>query len=185
VDCVEVADLLLADEPGHHPELDEHVLGCAACANVARGLARLDVILSSTVVVVPPADLQLRLSQLVAVEAGRLAHRPWWQQVRELDVGDWLSRRPQMIAAQGLAAIMLALASWQIFGWLTAFQPVVGDIGYAMELVAASPAVAYVGNISIDFQSLALWSLVGIAGWLISENGLIGRQLAASGVQLP
>jgi len=39
----------------------------------------------------------------------------------------------------GLAAVMLALASWQIFGVLSAFQPVVGDVGYAMELVAGSP----------------------------------------------
>src|SRR5262249_58956346 len=26
--------------------------------------------------------------------------------------------RPNAVAAQGLAAVMLALASWQIFGWL-------------------------------------------------------------------
>lgn len=185
MDCVDVADRLLAAEPGHDPELDAHVLACASCAHVARGLARVDAILSSTIVVVPPADLQLRLTQLVALETARLAHKPWWQPVRELDVGGWLARRPQMIAVQGLAAIMLALASWQIFGWLTAFQPVVGDVAYAMELVAASPAVVYLGNISIDFQSLALWSMVGMAGWLISENGLIGRRLAASGLQLP
>jgi hypothetical protein len=185
VDCVDVADRLLADEPGHDLELDEHVLGCAACAHITRGLARLDVILSSSVVVAPPADLQLRLSELVALEAARPAHKPWWQPLRELDVSGWLTRRPQMIAVQGLAAIMLALATWQIFGWLTAFQPVVGDVAYAMELVASSPAVVYLGNISIDFQSLAVWSMVGMAGWLISENGLIGRRLAASGLQLP
>jgi hypothetical protein len=184
VDCVDVADRLLAAEPERDSELDEHVLGCSACTSVARGLARLDVILSSTVVIVPPAELQLRLAQ-IALEAARPAHLSLWQRARELDVGGWVTRRPQMIAAQGLAAIMLALATWQIFGWLSAFQPVVGDVAYAMELVAGSPAVAYVGNISIDFQSLGLWLLVGIGGWLISENGLIGRRLAASGLQLP
>ena len=63
-----------------------------------------------------------------------------------------------MIAVQGLAAVMLALASWQLFGWLTAFQPVVGDIAYAVELVASSPAVAYVGNISIDFKTETIWA---------------------------
>ncbi|MBV9325057.1 MAG: hypothetical protein JO352_14850 [Chloroflexi bacterium] len=184
MDCVEVADLLLAPEPGRDPQLAAHVQDCPACAHMASGLARVDAILSSSVVVVPPAHLQVALSQL-ALEAARPARLAWWQPVRELDVGGWLTRRPQMIAAQGLAAVMLALASWQIFGWLSTFQPVVGDVAYAMELVAASPAVAYLGNISIDFQSLTLWSLVGIAGWLISENGLIGRRIAASGLQLP
>jgi hypothetical protein len=186
VDCIEVADRLLADEPGHDPELDQHVVGCAACAHVARGLARLDAVLMSTLVVEPPAELQLRLAQL-ALEVGRPTQQLWWQRLRELgqDVSRWLPQRPQMVAAQGLAAVMLALASWQIFGWLSAFQPVIGDVGYAMELVAGSPAVGYVSNISIDFQSLGLWSLVGIAGWLVSENGLIGRQIAASGLRLP
>jgi hypothetical protein len=184
VDCVDVADRLLADEPGHDSELDEHVDTCAACGYVARGLARVDVLLASTLVVAPPPDLQVRLAQ-IALEAARPVPRPWWQRAGALDVSGWLSRRPQMIAVQGLAAVMLALASWQLFGWLTAFQPVVGDIAYAVELVASSPAVAYVGNISIDFQSLGLWLVVGMAGWLISENGLIGRRLAASGLQLP
>jgi hypothetical protein len=176
--------MLLADEPGHDPELAAHVDGCAACAHVARGLARLDVLLASALVIAPPHDLQLRLAH-IALEAARPLPRPWWQRAAGLDVSGWLSRRPQMIAVQGLAAVMLALASWQLFGWLTAFQPVVGDIAYAVELVATSPAVAYVGNISIDFQSLGLWLVVGMVGWLISENGLLGRGLAASGLQLP
>ena len=184
MDCVEITDRLLAEEPGHDPELDEHVVGCAACAQLARGVARLNAVLSSALVVVPPLDLQYRLAQ-VALDAARPLPRPWWQQVRAFDLSHWLAQRPQMIAAQGLAAVMLALASWQIFGWLSAFQPVVGDVAYAMELVAASPAVAYVGNISIDFQSLGLWLLVGMGGWLISENGLIGRRIAASGLRLP
>jgi len=184
VNCVDVADLLLADEPGHPPELDEHVRGCAACAHIAGGLARLEVVLASALRVEPPGELQARLAQ-IALEAARPLPRPWWRQLADLDGSFWLARQPQTIAVQGLAAVMLALASWQIFGWLSVFQPVVGDVAYAMELVAASPAVAYVGNISIDLQSLVIWSLVGIAGWLISENGLIGRRIAASGVRLP
>ncbi len=184
MDCVDVADRLLADEPGHDPELAQHVDRCAPCARMARGLKRLDVVLTSTLVVLPPPDLQLRLEQ-IALEAARPLARPWWQQVRTLDVSGWLSQRPQMIAVQGLVAVMLALASWQVFGWLTTFQPVVGDVAYAMELVASSPAVAYLGNVSIDFQSLGLWLMVAMVGWLVSENGLLGRRLAASGVQLP
>ncbi|MBV9581629.1 MAG: hypothetical protein JO057_23880 [Chloroflexi bacterium] len=184
MDCVDVVDRLLAQEPWADAELDAHVRECAGCGHMARGLARVDAILSTTVVVVPPAELQFRLSQLV-LEAGLPVRQTLWQRVRVPELSTWLAQRPQMIAVQGLAAVMLALASWQIFGWLSAFQPVVGDVAYAMELVAASPAVAYLGNISIDFQSLGLWLLVGMAGWLISENGLIGRRLAASGVQLP
>jgi hypothetical protein len=184
VDCVDVTDRLLADEPGHDRELDEHVVGCPVCAQIARGVARLNVVLSSALVVQPPLDLQVRLAQ-VALEAARPLPQPWWQQIRAFDVSRWLAQRPQTIAVQGLAAVMLALASWQIFGWLSAFQPVVGDVAYAMELVAASPAVAYFGNISIDFQSLGLWLVVGMAGWLVSENGLIGRGIASSGLQLP
>jgi hypothetical protein len=84
-----------------------------------------------------------------------------------------------MVAAQGLAAIMLALASWQVFGWLTAFQPVVGDVGYAMELVVGSPAAVYLGGLQFDLQSMVLWSLVGVGGWLVSEDGLIGRRLSS------
>jgi hypothetical protein len=184
VDCVAVADRLLADEPEQAPELDEHVRGCPACAHVARGLASLDIVLSSTLRVEPPAELQVRLAQ-IALDAARPLPRPWWRQLVDLDGSFWLARRPQTIAVQGLAALMLALASWQIFSWLAVFQPVVGDVAYAMELVAASPAVAYIGNISIDLQSLVIWSLVAIAGWLISENGLIGRRIAASGLRLP
>jgi hypothetical protein len=84
-----------------------------------------------------------------------------------------------MIAAQGLAAIMLALASWQVFGWLSAVQPVVGDVGYAVELVIASPATAYLGGLQIDLQTMTLWSLVGVGGWLVSEASPIGRRISS------
>jgi hypothetical protein len=184
VDCVEVNEKLLAEEGSADPEVDRHVAGCLSCAHIARGLARLDSVLSATLLVVPPLALQQQLQQL-AMQAAQPALVPWWQQVLRFDLTHWLAQRPQMIAAQGLAAVMLALASWQIFGWLSAFQPVVGDVAYAMELVAASPAVAYLGSMQIDFQSLGIWSVVGIAGWLISENGAIGRRIASSGLRLP
>jgi hypothetical protein len=74
---------------------------------------------------------------------------------------------------------MVALASWQIFGWLTAFQPVIGDIGYAMQLVVASPAVVYLGGLQLDVQSLVIWSVVGALGWLVSENGVLGQRLSS------
>jgi hypothetical protein len=182
VDCVEIADRLLEREFGHDPEVDAHVVDCAHCSQVARGLAHLDAVLTSVLVVEPPLELQRSLAQLAA-EAARPRGEPWWRRVPELVRS--LTERPQLVAAQGLAAVLLALASWQIFGWLTAVQPVLGNVGYAVELVAASPAVAYVGNAQIDLQSLGLWSVVGILGWLVSENGLIGRRLASSGLRLP
>ena len=136
----------------------------------------------SAVVVEPPLELQRVLAQM-ALEAARPQAVPWWRRLPA--IAQSLTERPQLVAAQGLAAIMLALASWQIFGWMSTFQPVVGNVAYAFELVAASPAVAYVGNVQIDFQSLGLWSVVGMIGWLVSENGLIGRRFAASGLHLP
>jgi hypothetical protein len=184
MDCVEVSQKLLVDEGSADPEMDQHVAECVACTRIARGLARLDSVLGATLIVVPPLGLQQRLQQL-AMEAAQPAIVPWWQQVLHFNLTRWLAQRPQMIAAQGLAAVMLALASWQVFGWLSAFQPVVGDVAYAVELVAASPAVAYLGSMQIDFQSLGIWSVVGIAGWLISENGVIGRRIASSGLRLP
>src|SRR5437868_6835907 len=161
MDCVDVTDRLLADEPGHDPELQQHVSRCGRCAHVAQGLVRLDAVVRSVVVSVPPLDLQQRLAQLT-IDAVRPPRLQWWKRLGELNLTAWLAQRPQMVAAQGLAAVMLALASWQIFGWLSAVQPVVGDVAYAMELVAGSPAVAYLGTFQVDFQSLGLWSLVGI-----------------------
>jgi hypothetical protein len=152
------------------------------------GLGRLDVVLTSSLVVVPPLDLQRQLAQL-AFDYARPAPTPWWVgatgALGQLNLANLLAQRPQMIAAQGLASIMVALAGWQIFGWLTAFQPVVGDVAYAMELVAASPASTYLGGLQFDFQSMAVWSLVGIGGWLISENGWLGRRLSATRQRQP
>jgi hypothetical protein len=178
VQCVDFTERLLVIEPGIDPELDRHVAECVSCAHVARGLTQLDGVLTSALVVAPPLDLQRQLAQL-AFEAARPRQAPWWRRLSELNVSEWLAQRPQMVAAQGLAAIMLALASWQVFGWLTAFQPVVGDVGYAMELVAGSPAAVYLGGLQFDLQSTVMWSLVGIGGWLVSEDGLIGRRLSS------
>jgi hypothetical protein len=178
LDCVEITEKLLAEDLSDDPELDQHVACCPACAVIARGLQRLDRALSATLLVSPPLELQTSL-MAIALSAAQ-PQLSFWQQLRQ-----WLAQRPQMVAAQGLAAIMLALASWQVFGWLSAFQPVVGDVAYAVELVAASPAAVYLGSVQIDFQSLGIWSMVGILGWLVSDNGLVGRRLASSGLQLP
>jgi hypothetical protein len=189
VQCPDVTERLLADERGRDPDLDRHVAGCVRCAHVARQLDRLDGVLGTTLIVAPPPELQRQLAQLVLEAARPAPSVPWWARVStaigQWNPAEWLAQRPQMVAVQGLAAVMLALSTWQIFGWLTAFRPVVGDVAYAIELVAASPAAVYLGGLQIDLQSLGLWSLVGLAGWLISEDGLIGRQLSSRRLPLP
>jgi hypothetical protein len=177
--CDDVTEQLLASDRGLDAELDRHVAGCQLCAHVARGVLRLDAILATTLVVEPPLDLQRQLAQL-ALSAAKPAPLPWWRRAIQGELNfAWPVLRPNVVAAQGLAAVMVALASWQIFGWLTAFRPVVGDVGYAVELVAASPAMAYLGGLQIDVQSLGLWSLIGILGWLVSENGVLGQRLSS------
>jgi hypothetical protein len=183
VDCLEVAEKWLVGELREDLELMRHAAECVGCARMARGLARVDTLLVAAVVVSPPLDLQRRLAQLVA-DSTMPVPVPWWRQILQFDFTNVVAR-PQMVAVQGLAALMLALASWQIFGFVSAVQPVIGDVGYAMELVAASPAAVYLGSVQIDFQSLGIWSVVGIAGWLISENGLVGRRIASRGQQVP
>jgi hypothetical protein len=176
------------EESGADPELEQHIASCARCSHTAFGLDRVDDVLRTSLVVVPPLELQRQLLQL-AYAAARPRTRPWWERAREAlgqaNLADWLAQRPQAVTVQGLAAVVLALASWTIFGWISAFQPVVGDVAYAMELVAASPAAVYLGSVQFDFQSLGVWSTVGLLGWLISENGLIGRQIGSSRLQLP
>jgi len=182
--CVDATERLLSDELGSDAELQEHVAACAVCAHVAGGLGRLDSLLRTTVLLAPPLDLQRQLVEL-AVQASRPQRAPWWQRLPDINPAEWWAQRPQMIAAQGLAALMLALASWQALGFVSTFGPVVGDVGYAMQLVAASPAALYLSGIQIDLQSLGLWSLVGLGGWLISDNGLVGRRFTRSAAALP
>jgi anti-sigma factor RsiW len=186
--CEHITELLLADdEGGRTPEVDQHLASCTRCAHVAQGVGHLNAVLQSVLVAEPPLELQRQLAALVETEAVTVAaprRAAWWSR---LFSGDFklpeLVLRPNTIAAQGLAAIMLALASWQMFGWLSTFQPVVGDIGYAVQLVATSPASAYLGGLQIDFQSLGVWSVVGLAAWLVSDTGPIGRRLP--GLRLP
>jgi hypothetical protein len=177
--CDDVAEQLLTRDSSLDAELDGHIASCSRCARVAQGVVRLDSILASALIVQPPLDLQRQLAQLV-LSVAQPQPLPWWRRALQGELKfDWLVVRPNVVAAQGLAAVMVALASWQIFAWLTAFRPVVGDVAYAMELVAASPAVVYLGGLQIDVQSLGIWSLVGVVGWLVSENGALGQRVSA------
>ena len=179
-----VIDLLLTDEAAADRRVGQHLGACRHCQHVARGLQRLDSVLRVAVVVQPPLELQHQLVALVDMAARPRPledARPWWSRLLS---GEWLRLSPNMAAVQGLATMVLALVGWQVFGWLNAVRPVVGDVGYAMQLVAASPASIYVGGIQVDAQSLGLWSLVGALGWLVSDAGPVGRWLARR-IRLP
>lgn len=176
--CDAVIDLLLSDAAAVEGRVGEHLAACPRCQHVAHGLQRLEGVLRSAVVVQPPLELQHRLAALVDAAARprpETDSTPWWSRLLS---GEWLRLSPNLAAAQGVAAMVLALVGWQVFGWLNAVRPVVGDVGYAMQLVVASPASIYVGGFQVDAQSLGMWSAVGACGWLLSDAGPVGRWLA-------
>src|SRR5262249_3495825 len=105
VDCLEVANKWLLGEFREDLELMRHVAECTGCARMARGLTRVDTLVAAAVVVAPPLDLQRRLSQLV-IESTQPAPLPWYRQIVQFDFSNLLAR-PQMVAVQGLAALLL------------------------------------------------------------------------------
>jgi hypothetical protein len=110
----------------------------------------------------------------LARAAARPAEPTWWQRLRAWFDG-LVVARPNLASAQSLAALMLVLVAWQVLGWLNTFTPMVGDVPYAVELVASSPAAAYLSGLqSFDLQSLLMWAGVGFVGWLVSESGPLG-----------
>jgi len=179
VHCAAVAEQLLAadDDLDLEDEVERHVADCGACATLARRLSRLDDVLQSRLFIEPPRDLQLRL-----VGIANAAARPelgWWERLRAWLVDGLLPIRPNVVIAQSLTALMVVLAGWQVIGWLNNWTPVLGDVPYAMELVASSPAVVYLNGLQgVDVQSLLMWSGVGLVGWMLSESGPIGRSRA-------
>ena len=183
--CSDVAERLLTDEPPYDREVEAHLAECPRCVRVSRGLERLDHVLAANIVVPPPVDLQHTLARIAAEAARPPANTRWWRRLPGFDLADLFGQRPQVVLAQGFAALLVAVASWQIFGWINTLQPVIGDPGYALELVVGSPAAAYLGGMQVDLQSLGLWSVVGVAGWLLSDAGPIGRRLASTRLRLP
>jgi anti-sigma factor RsiW len=179
VQCAGVVDQLLAadDDLDLQTEVQSHLADCARCARLARQLGRLEGVLQSALVVEPPRELQKQLAEL-ARTAARPTERPSWSRLRGW-FDSLLLARPNLAIAQGLAALMVVLAGWQVLGWLNTFTPMVGDVPYAVQLVASSPAAAYLGGIqSFDVQSLLIWSGIGLVGWLFSESGplrVVGR----------
>jgi hypothetical protein len=138
-------------------EIDQHLIGCTACAAYAERTAAVDVLARPALLVAPPLDLQLRLAALVQTQPVYLPIAP---------------ESPFLgVVAWAIAAALGALAAWQVFGWLQDYPLVVGDVGVALEIVLGSPGLRYLAEIQIDLPGLLLWSGLGVVAWLFSPSG--------------
>ena len=182
--CVDVTERLLAGEPNapDQREVAQHVVTCAGCTSIARGLRRLDTVVRAVVVVAPPMDLQRELARLVLAETAAPVSASWWERFSAWLRSAWA---PQRVALQGALVLVVALTGWQVFGALSSVQPVVGDAGYALQLVVASPASTYLSGVHLDGQSLGVWSIVGLIGWALSDDNILSGRLAALRKRLP
>jgi hypothetical protein len=168
VRCSDVAALLLA------PDSDEtradavaaHTASCARCAIVAARVRQLDAVLGTTLVEEPPLALQQQLLALVQTQP---AGSHWWD-VLAFSTSLWVVR-PHSALAHAFAAICVLLAGWQVFAWLSTAIATIGDVPYALQLIASSPAPTYLGDVQIDIPALVAWSLVGLGAWAVSESG--------------
>ena len=123
--------------------------------------ARVDAALRTSLVVEPPMALQARLRPLALTGDGLGWLPSLWQTLRA---------RPAVLAGQLAALAVLAYAVVQLVSWLGTLPVVVGDIPYAFELLALSPAVDVLGQLEGVLQQLGLWLLIGAAGWLLAQS---------------
>ncbi len=158
--CHDVAARVFA---GDASDLDliEHADACPRCRLVAARVAQLDLILGATLLEPPPLVLQERL--LALTQPTPITS---WRHALGL-----ILTRPHATLAHAFAAICVVLAGWQVFVWLGNAGAAIGDIPYALQLIASSPASAYLGGVQADVPALATWSAVGAAAWAISETG--------------
>jgi hypothetical protein len=170
VHCRDVTAHLLAAEPdAAEPDgalVRAHVAGCAACATVARRVQRLDAILRATLVQEPPPALQQQLLALVqtgVVVQPRVGH--WWDVV--LFSSALWAVRPHTVLANAVAAVCVLLAGWQVFAWLGSLPALIGDVPYALQVLASSPSIGGLG----DLQGLMWWLVAGALAWSVSESG--------------
>ncbi len=158
--CDDIAARLFSGDAGDG-DLLEHADACPRCRLVAGRVTQLDLILRSALLEPPPLVLQqhlLALTQPTPITS--------WRHALGL-----ILTRPHATLAHAFAAICVVLAGWQVFVWLSNAGAVVGDIPYALQLIASSPATAYLGGVQADAPALVTWSAVGAAAWAISESG--------------
>ncbi|MHB8619969.1 MAG: hypothetical protein ACYDAG_10420 [Chloroflexota bacterium] len=158
--------------PGVDPgaPLATHLFGCAACRAFASSIGQVDVLVRQALVVEPPVELRSRLMaviQEVAVPApvvrpsalvvapgpAREARRSW--------------SRPLLAAGMALMGTAVSIALWQLVGVLVSLRPVLGNVPYALDLVAASPAPQLLTDLLVNAGTVSLWVLAGLTCWLL------------------
>ena len=158
MNCEDVRAEILLDERSDATE--RHLLDCQACTAYVARLARLDALLMPELVVEPSLELQASLLQIA--KSAAVQPVPAWKWALGLV---W----SPTAAALTVAGITTGLALWQIMGWLTAFAAMLGNVPYALEVLANSPAVSVLAESSADFAQIGVWALLGVGLWLFSD----------------
>lgn len=189
MDCGDVRAAMMLDRGAADPDARAHAGTCAGCSSVAARSARLDTLLSQTLLVDPPLDLQASLlaiartharvdaAPLVALRpagaAWRLAPPAWLDRLRIPLV--W-KPGTDALGVRMVALLSLSLAVLQVLGWVEAAPVFARELLLAVQLVAASPALPYLPDVQgwgADVQSLAVWLGVGAVGWGLARLGLV------------
>jgi hypothetical protein len=138
----------------------------------------LDSLLRSVVVVEPPFELGPRLASLVPGPALAVTpdHGAWERLLTRVDA--WLPRTG-VLAIQFVLLAVLAFGVMQFVTWAGSVGAVIGDVPYALQVLALSPAATYLPDIQALATQLGMWLVIGLAGWLFSQ-GILGGQQTAS-----
>jgi hypothetical protein len=158
------SSLVVAPPAGLRARLAD-VLSEAAAARVQRAVC-------SSLVVEPPAELRARLAALAPRRTDAASETEGWL------AGIWrnLQARPGVLAGQLAALAVLAYAVTQLLAWVGSFPIVWGDVPYALELLALSPAVDYLSQVEAVIQQFGLWLVVAAAGWILAQGAPWQRQ---------
>ena len=157
----------LLDGSDHSEAIRAHLLACAGCARAAERTARLDALLARSVVLEPPAALQAQLASIALAAAhpapvAAPARVTWIQPLRRLF--------GPMALAHAAVLLMLALAGRRVVETVEGVQPMLGNVGYAIELISTSPALFYLGDAAGNGLSLLGWGAAGVAAVLVALN---------------
>jgi len=126
----------------------------------------MDDRIRAALVVEPPPELRFRLAALArSAAAERAVAAPAAR-------GQWLAWLAD--PTTWLAALVLALALWQVFLILASSTLVLGNVADAAALLTALPTLPALQIVGLDPLSAALWCVVAVVAWLAAE-GTPGR----------
>jgi hypothetical protein len=165
--CADVREWIAADgtRPG---DVEAHVAGCTGCTAYAARTARVDILARTQLVVAPPAELQMRLMELVNTSYVPVV-APGPVPAGDARALGW---------SAGIAAMLAAVAGWRVYGLFEGSSLIVGDVVGAAQVLLASPAARYLTDLPLaDVRSLAMWAGVGVVAWSVSPSGPL-RELA-------